>query len=180
MELVCSMEDKGWYRIFLPTEVKLKLCFWAISHSNWEMIWIQPTTGSLWHNAVFLWHFRVRDVILGIYGNFGQRGGVMQKPSPEFCLFVWDLRRESSCAKMSSLEAVTFPVVVANSRQRVNLGRNKSHTGEFTFRGKIELGRFLPNLLLLRVKIYRKEWGTLISKSALWLSVWGCIQHKQS
>ncbi|KAM3821081.1 sperm axonemal maintenance protein CFAP97D1 [Vipera latastei] len=42
---------------------------------------------------------------------------------------------------MSSLEAVTFPVVVANSRQRVNLGRNKSRTGEFTFRGKIELAR---------------------------------------
>ncbi|XP_039224362.1 sperm axonemal maintenance protein CFAP97D1 isoform X2 [Crotalus tigris] len=76
-----------------------------------------------------------------IYGNLGQRGGVMQKPSPEFCLFVWDLRRESSCAKMSSLEVVTFPVVVANSRQRLNLGKNKSRTGEFTFRGKIELAR---------------------------------------
>ncbi|XP_029138872.1 uncharacterized protein CFAP97D1 [Protobothrops mucrosquamatus] len=42
---------------------------------------------------------------------------------------------------MSSLEVVTFPVVVANSRQRLNLGKNKSRTGEFTFRGKIELAR---------------------------------------
>lgn len=81
----------------------------------------------------------------------------MQKLSPEFCLFVWDLRRESSCAKMSSLEVITFPVVVASSRQRFNLGKNKSRTGEFTFRGKIELGRLLPILLLLSVKIYRKD-----------------------
>ncbi|XP_070585868.1 sperm axonemal maintenance protein CFAP97D1 [Erythrolamprus reginae] len=42
---------------------------------------------------------------------------------------------------MSSLEVVTFPVVVASSKQRLNLGRNKSRTGEFTFRGKIELAR---------------------------------------
>ncbi|XP_026566450.1 uncharacterized protein CFAP97D1 [Pseudonaja textilis] len=42
---------------------------------------------------------------------------------------------------MSSLEVVTFPVVVASSRQRFNLAKNKSRTGEFTFRGKIELAR---------------------------------------
>ncbi|XP_058038663.1 sperm axonemal maintenance protein CFAP97D1 [Ahaetulla prasina] len=42
---------------------------------------------------------------------------------------------------MSSLEVITFPVVVASSRQRFNLGKNKSRTGEFTFRGKLELAR---------------------------------------
>ncbi|XP_032091296.1 uncharacterized protein CFAP97D1 [Thamnophis elegans] len=42
---------------------------------------------------------------------------------------------------MSSLEVVTFPVVVASSRQRFNLGKNKSRTGEFTFRGKLELAK---------------------------------------
>lgn len=97
---------------------------------------------------------------------------------PEFCLFVWDLRRESSCAKMSSLEVITFPVVVASSRQRFNLGRNKSRTGEFTFRGKIELGRLLPILLLLSVKIYRRDWGTFISKSVLWLSVFNAKNRR--
>ncbi|KAG8140153.1 hypothetical protein E2320_002874 [Naja naja] len=72
---------------------------------------------------------------------------------------------------MSSLEVVTFPVVVASSRQRFNLGKNKSRTGEFTFRGKIELGRLLPNLLLLsdaqrRVGLLQQENNSLCVRLA--------------
>ncbi|KAM6451671.1 sperm axonemal maintenance protein CFAP97D1 [Liasis olivaceus] len=42
---------------------------------------------------------------------------------------------------MSSLEVVTFPVVVADSRQRLISEKKPTRTGEFSFRGKIELAR---------------------------------------
>ncbi|XP_053217092.1 sperm axonemal maintenance protein CFAP97D1 isoform X1 [Podarcis raffonei] len=42
---------------------------------------------------------------------------------------------------MSSFDVLTFPVVVANSRQRIACTRNQSRTGEYVFRGKKELAR---------------------------------------
>ncbi|XP_062994237.1 sperm axonemal maintenance protein CFAP97D1 [Elgaria multicarinata webbii] len=42
---------------------------------------------------------------------------------------------------MSSFEIVTFPVVVAHSRHRLNTGRTSSHVGEFTRHGKTEQAR---------------------------------------
>ncbi|XP_077774424.1 LOW QUALITY PROTEIN: sperm axonemal maintenance protein CFAP97D1 [Podarcis muralis] len=59
---------------------------------------------------------------------------------PSFAFLTWDLA-VVGCAKMSSFDVLTFPVVVANSRQRIACTRNQSRTGEYVFRGKKELAR---------------------------------------
>ncbi|XP_078234098.1 sperm axonemal maintenance protein CFAP97D1 isoform X3 [Pogona vitticeps] len=57
-----------------------------------------------------------------------------------FAFFSWDLVPKG-CTKMSSLEILTFPVVVANSRHKLTSGKKQSLPGEFSRRGKTELAK---------------------------------------
>uniref|UniRef100_A0A6J0TMC8 Sperm axonemal maintenance protein CFAP97D1 n=1 Tax=Pogona vitticeps TaxID=103695 RepID=A0A6J0TMC8_9SAUR len=57
-----------------------------------------------------------------------------------FAFFSWDLVPKG-CTKMSSLEILTFPVVVANSRHKLTSAKKQSLPGEFSRRGKTELAK---------------------------------------